>query len=89
MQGDVFKALADETRRAILDALLTTDGQTLTELTGRFPTMTRFGVMKHLAVLERTRAARQYERAQRGNQRAHDDVKAEQENGNVHKYHWA
>ncbi|MEZ5089452.1 MAG: helix-turn-helix domain-containing protein [Micropruina sp.] len=52
MQGDVFKALADETRRAILDALLTTDGQTLTELTGRFPAMTRFGVMKHLAVLE-------------------------------------
>lgn len=52
MQGDVFKALADETRRAILDALLTIDGQTLTELTERFPAMTRFGVMKHLAVLE-------------------------------------
>ncbi len=52
MQGDVFKALADETRRAILDALLTVDGQTLAELTERFPEMTRFGVMKHLAVLE-------------------------------------
>lgn len=52
MQGDVFKALADDTRRAILDALFTADGQTLTELTGRFPEMTRFGVMKHLAVLE-------------------------------------
>ncbi len=52
MQGDVFKALADETRRAILDTLFTSDGQSLTELAARFPEMTRFGVMKHLAVLE-------------------------------------
>jgi DNA-binding transcriptional ArsR family regulator len=51
MQGDVFKALADVTRRAILDALFAADGQTLTELAARFPSMTRFGVMKHLAIL--------------------------------------
>ncbi len=49
---DVFKALADDTRRAILDSLFATDGQTLSELCGQFAQMTRFGVMKHLAVLE-------------------------------------
>jgi uncharacterized protein YndB with AHSA1/START domain/DNA-binding transcriptional ArsR family regulator len=47
----VFKALADPTRRALLDALFEEDGQTLTALEGRLP-MTRFGVMKHLRVLE-------------------------------------
>ena len=47
----VFKALADPTRRSLLDALFKEDGQTLTAL-GRRLTMTRFGVMKHLAVLE-------------------------------------
>ena len=47
----VFKALADPTRRGLLDALFERDGQTLTELEGRLP-MTRFGVMKHLKVLE-------------------------------------
>jgi uncharacterized protein YndB with AHSA1/START domain len=47
----VFKALADPTRRALLDALFEDDGQTLTELEERLP-MTRFGVMKHLRVLE-------------------------------------
>jgi uncharacterized protein YndB with AHSA1/START domain/predicted transcriptional regulator len=47
----VFKALADPTRRLLLDALLVSDGQTLTELEERVP-MTRFGVMKHLQVLE-------------------------------------
>jgi DNA-binding transcriptional ArsR family regulator len=47
----VFKALADPTRRDLLDALFTQDGQTLTALEGRVP-MTRFGVMKHLKVLE-------------------------------------
>jgi len=47
----VFKALADPTRRALLDELFTRDGQTLTELEERLP-MTRFGVMKHLKVLE-------------------------------------
>jgi uncharacterized protein YndB with AHSA1/START domain/DNA-binding transcriptional ArsR family regulator len=48
---DVFKALADPTRRSLLDELYKQDGQTLTALEGRLP-MTRFGVMKHLRVLE-------------------------------------
>jgi DNA-binding transcriptional ArsR family regulator len=48
---EVFKALADPTRRGLLDALYERDGQTLTELEGGLP-MTRFGVMKHLRVLE-------------------------------------
>ena len=47
----VFKALADPTRRDLLDALHAQDGQTLTALEERVP-MTRFGVMKHLKVLE-------------------------------------
>ena len=48
----VFKALADPTRRPILDALFARDGQTVGALCDRFTDMTRFGVMKHLAVLE-------------------------------------
>ena len=48
---EVFKALADPTRRSLLDELFERDGQTLSELKGRLP-MTRFGVMKHLRVLE-------------------------------------
>ena len=47
----VFKALADPTRRGLLDELFEQDGQTLSELEQRLP-MTRFGVMKHLRVLE-------------------------------------
>jgi uncharacterized protein YndB with AHSA1/START domain/DNA-binding transcriptional ArsR family regulator len=47
----VFKALADPTRRSLLDELFKEDGQTLSALEGRLP-MTRFGVMKHLRVLE-------------------------------------
>jgi uncharacterized protein YndB with AHSA1/START domain len=47
----IFKALADATRRKLLDALRKRDGQTLTELEQRFA-MTRFGVMKHLRILE-------------------------------------
>src|SRR5260370_41621297 len=47
----VFKALADSTRRSLLDELFRTDGQTLGALERRLP-MTRFGVMKHLRVLE-------------------------------------
>ena len=47
----VFRALADPTRRRLLDALFKHDGQTLSALLGRLP-MTRFGVMKHLRVLE-------------------------------------
>lgn len=49
---EVFKALADEGRRALLDALFVDDGQTLTQLCEVLPDMTRFGVMKHLKVLE-------------------------------------
>ncbi len=48
---EVFKALADATRRGLLDELRREDGQTLSELERRLP-MTRFGVMKHLKVLE-------------------------------------
>ena len=48
----VFKALADPTRRALLDALFAADGQSVQALCERHPEMTRFGVMKHLAVLE-------------------------------------
>jgi len=51
---DVFRALADPTRRSLLDELFKQDGQTLSALQGRLP-MTRFGVMKHLKVLEEAR----------------------------------
>jgi DNA-binding transcriptional ArsR family regulator len=47
----VFKALADATRRFLLDELFVRDGRTLTELESELA-MTRFGVMKHLRVLE-------------------------------------
>lgn len=47
----VFKALADPTRRFLLDRLYARDGRTLTELESELE-MTRFGVMKHLRVLE-------------------------------------
>ena len=47
----VFKALADPTRRFLLDKLFERDGQTLTELEQDLD-MTRFGVMKHLKILE-------------------------------------
>jgi uncharacterized protein YndB with AHSA1/START domain len=48
---DVFKAVADKSRRKLLDRLFKRDGQTLGELCERV-SMTRFGVMKHLRVLE-------------------------------------
>jgi len=48
---EVFKALADPTRRSLLDELFREDGQTLTALGEHF-SMTRFGVMKHLKQLE-------------------------------------
>jgi uncharacterized protein YndB with AHSA1/START domain len=51
VEGDVFKALADPTRRSLLDELFERDGQSLSSLEQRLP-MTRFGVMKHLKVLE-------------------------------------
>ena len=47
----VFKALADPTRRFLLDRLFARDGRTLTELETQVE-MTRFGVMKHLKLLE-------------------------------------
>jgi DNA-binding transcriptional ArsR family regulator len=48
---EVFKALADPTRRSLLDRLFERDGRTLGELEAGMA-MTRFGVMKHLRVLE-------------------------------------
>jgi DNA-binding transcriptional ArsR family regulator len=48
---EVFKALADPTRRELLDELFRRDGQSLSALEERLP-MSRFGVMKHLKVLE-------------------------------------
>ena len=47
----VFRALADPTRRILLDRLFKRDGRTLTELASDVH-MTRFGVMKHLRILE-------------------------------------
>jgi len=49
--NEVFKALADPTRRGLLDRLFERNGQTLGELEAGL-SMTRFGVMKHLKVLE-------------------------------------
>src|SRR5437868_11833069 len=48
---EVFRALADPTRRSLLDELFQQDGQSLSALEQRLP-MTRFGVMKHLRLLE-------------------------------------
>ena len=50
-EDDVFKALADPSRRKLLDMLRQQDGQSLSELEAHLP-MTRFGVMKHLKQLE-------------------------------------
>ena|SRR5829696_2042504 len=49
---EVFRALGDPGRRALLDALFVGDGQRLNQLCEVLPGLTRFGVMKHLAVLE-------------------------------------
>jgi uncharacterized protein YndB with AHSA1/START domain len=54
MEEDVYRAIADPTRRELMDELFRHDGQTLGELEGRFE-MSRFGVMKHLKVLEEAR----------------------------------
>ncbi len=51
-QDRVFRALADASRRLLLDRLFERDGRTLGELEEELPEMTRFGVMKHLRVLE-------------------------------------
>jgi DNA-binding transcriptional ArsR family regulator len=50
--ASAFRALADPSRRLLLDRLFERDGQTLGELTAHLPEMTRFGVMRHLDVLE-------------------------------------
>ena len=52
MDDEVFRALADASRRTLLDRLFERDGQTLGDLEAALPEMTRFGVMKHLEVLE-------------------------------------
>ena len=52
MDDEVFRALAEANRRTLLDRLFERDGQTLGELEAALPGMTRFGVMKHLRVLE-------------------------------------
>jgi DNA-binding transcriptional ArsR family regulator len=49
---EVFKALADPTRRALLDALFACDGQSTGQLCTVAPELTRFAVMKHLTVLQ-------------------------------------
>ena len=49
---DVFRAIADPTRRELLDELFRHDGQTLAQLESQFETMSRQNVMKHLRVLE-------------------------------------
>lgn len=49
---EVFRSLADPTRRKLLDHLHRRDGQTLGELVAACPEMSRFGVMKHLRLLE-------------------------------------
>ncbi len=51
-EDGVFKALADPTRRRLLDRLFERDGLTLSQLEAEVPELTRFGVMRHLAVLE-------------------------------------
>jgi DNA-binding transcriptional ArsR family regulator len=52
---EVFRALADPNRRRLLDQLFDNDGQTLGQMCAFLETeMTRFGVMKHLRVLERS-----------------------------------
>jgi len=48
----VFRAIADPSRRQLLDAMRESDGRTLGELSELLPNLTRFGVAKHLGVLE-------------------------------------
>jgi uncharacterized protein YndB with AHSA1/START domain/DNA-binding transcriptional ArsR family regulator len=65
--NEVFRALADPTRRSLLDELFARDGQTLSALEQRLP-MSRFGVMKHLKVLE---AAGLVKTKRRGREKLH------------------
>ena len=69
----VFRALADPTRRGLLDELFTEDGQTLTALESRLP-MTRIGVMKHLRVLEEAGLITRGRRAQWRPSRLREDA---------------
>jgi DNA-binding transcriptional ArsR family regulator len=64
---DVFRALADESRRALLDALFARNGQTLGELAAQLP-MSRQAVAKHLAILE---AANLVATQRRGREKLH------------------
>ncbi|KRB41571.1 MAG: metalloregulator ArsR/SmtB family transcription factor [Pseudomonadota bacterium] len=64
---DVFRALADESRRALLDALFARNGQTLAELTAGLP-MSRQAVAKHLGILE---AANLVSVVRRGREKLH------------------
>ena len=48
----VFRAIADMNRRKLIDELHIKDGQTVSELASALPSMTRFGAMKHLRILE-------------------------------------
>jgi uncharacterized protein YndB with AHSA1/START domain/DNA-binding transcriptional ArsR family regulator len=66
-EDEVFRALADPTRRSLLDELFERDGQTLSALEQRLP-MSRFGVMKHLKVLE---AAGLVKTKRRGREKLH------------------
>jgi uncharacterized protein YndB with AHSA1/START domain/DNA-binding transcriptional ArsR family regulator len=66
-EDEVFRALADPTRRSLLDELFEHDGQTLSALEGRLP-MSRFSVMKHLKVLE---AAGLVKTKRRGREKLH------------------
>ena len=52
VDDQVFRALADPTRRLLLDRLIEQEGRTQSDLQTQVPAMTRFGVMKHLRVLE-------------------------------------
>jgi uncharacterized protein YndB with AHSA1/START domain/DNA-binding transcriptional ArsR family regulator len=52
VDDQAFRALADPTRRLLLDRLFEQEGRTLSDLQTQVPAMTRFGVMKHLRVLE-------------------------------------
>jgi uncharacterized protein YndB with AHSA1/START domain len=64
----IFRALGDPSRRLLLDRLFDRDGQTLGELSAQLPEMTRFGVMRHLDVLE---AARLIETRKVGREKHH------------------
>jgi DNA-binding transcriptional ArsR family regulator len=55
---EIFRALGDPNRRLLLDSLHARDGQTLRSLERTLPHLTRFGVMRHLRVLEKANLVR-------------------------------